>query len=168
MEDARAKLVARPDPVSTAGGGSLPPCSTSSGPPPNERFDCRSKRRSTETRAAGGSLLKRIRSHLLHEEVSTNPEEKLDPGTFFMDDRTLLWHAPAGKRKPVLAIYRALVSDIISLVHGMRGYPGMTSTLVLLGECFHSPTIARDVRENVLSCGVWKHKRSTSQRTDIL
>lgn len=63
----------------------------------------------------GDPLCERVKSHLLHEEVSADPEQNLDTGSFLLGDRKRLWHAPAGKEKTVLAIHRALVPELTSL-----------------------------------------------------
>lgn len=44
----------------------------------------------------------------------------------------------------------------------------MASTLAMLCEHFHLPTMTRDVQEYVLSCGSWRRKRSTMERIAVL
>lgn len=93
------------------------------------------------------SLLERVTSHLLDGEVSTDPEGKLDTRSYLTDDRDLSWYAPGGKEKPVSVIHRALEPDLIVLVHAMHDHPGVASTLALLRESFHLPTMTRDMQE---------------------
>lgn len=45
---------------------------------------------------------------MLHGEMSTDPDRKLDIGSYLSDDHELLCHAPAGKGEPLLVIHRAL------------------------------------------------------------
>lgn len=59
-------------------------------------------------------FLENTRSYLLHEEERTDPEGKLATGSCLLEDRELLWQAPARNGKPVLTILRASVSDLIS------------------------------------------------------
>lgn len=110
----------------------------------------------------------RVRSHLLHGEVNMDPEEKIDGKSYFLDDGELLWHSAAAKGKPVLAIHRRLVSDLISLAYATHDHPSVTSTLALLRVRFHWPTITRNVREYVLSCGCRSRRHSTNQRIAML
>lgn len=114
-------------------------------------------------------LLEGIRSYPLHKDVRTDPDVMLiDNESDLLDDRELLWRAPAGKRKPVLAIHRASMPELISLFHMMHGHPIVASTLALLCELVTSSTMVGDVREYVLSCGCRRCKHSTSLRIAVL
>lgn len=89
----------------------------------------------TETLRGGqeqNSLLEKVRSHLLHREMSIDLEEKLDTKSNMLDDRDPMWYTPVGNGKLILAIHRSLVSDLIALFHAMYGYDGVASTLAPL------------------------------------
>ena len=58
--------------------------------------------------------------------------------------------------------------EFLSLVHVIHGHPGVATTLILVRERFFWPTMARDVREYVLSCRCRMRKRSNSQRVAML
>lgn len=89
-------------------------------------------------------------------------EEKLDIKGSSLYGRDLVWCAPVGAMKPVLTIRRVPVSDLTAQVHPTPGHPGVFSTLTLLRERFHWPTMAREVREYVLSFGYRRRKRFAS------
>lgn len=76
-----------------------------------------------EVRTATGSFLEKVRSHLLHGDVSADLEEKPEIKSLLLNDRDLVWHTPVGKGEPVSAIHRALISDLLALVHLMHGHP---------------------------------------------
>ena len=67
------------------------------------------------------------------------------------------------KRTPV-AIPRALVPELLALIHYLHGHSGVASTLALTQERFFWPTVVRDVREYVLSCGCRRRKRRNNQQ----
>lgn len=94
-------------------------------------------------------LLERVRSHLLHQEVNTDPEGDLDIEIDLLYGRDRLWYAPARTVRPTLAIRRAQASDLIALVHVIHGHPGVAFTLTLLREHFHWPIMMRGVQEYV-------------------
>lgn len=151
-ENARAEQVVRMDLVSTARG---------EGPhhsAPSESATERSVRLLVYTQALRREqqedpFLERARSYLLHGEVSTNLEEEPDTESYFLGHRNLPWHVPTGKGEPVLAVHPASVSGLMSLNYALDGQPGVVSTLALLHEGFHRPTMTQDVLEYVLSCG---------------
>lgn len=125
----------------------------------------------TEAQRCGkqqGTLLERVRSHLLQGEVSTHPGGELDTQSYLMDGHGLLWHALAGKVKPALAIHYALISDLVSLVHAVHGNPDEAPILAPQRERFHWPTMTRSIQEYIQSCGSRRRNRSTSQRIALL
>lgn len=84
---------------------------------------------------------------LLDKEMSTVPESKLDTDSYFLDDCEFSWRVPAGKVNLMLVIHCTLRPDLMSLVHMVHGHRAVPSTLVLLRERFHWPSIIRGVRE---------------------
>ena len=80
-----------------------------------------------------------------------------------MDDNGLLWIAPMGKT-PRLAVPQSLIPGILVLVHSTYGHPGTARTMTLVSLRYYWPTLTKDVRNSVLSCGCRRRKRSTSQR----
>lgn len=102
----------------------------------------------------------KVRSHhLLHREVNTDLEEKLDSKSSLLHNRDLVWYTLMGRGEPMLAIHRALASDLGSLVHVMLGHPGVDSTLALLRERLNWLALTRDAQEYVSSCGCRRRKR---------
>lgn len=95
-------------------------------------------------------FLEGVRSHLLHEEVSTDREERLDTKRYLLDHRDLVWYTSGGSGNPVLVIHRELVSGLMALVHAMYGHPSVASALALLREHFHWATMTRNVQEYAL------------------
>ena len=65
-------------------------------------------------------------------------------------------------------IPRALVPEVLALVHAMHNHPGIAGTLALLRDRFFWLTMTRDVREYVLSCKCRRRKRANSQRIAML
>ena len=106
----------------------------------------------------GDPFLSKVRSCVLHQERRVNHENQRVRDMYLLDDNDLLWYTPKGKKK-VLAVHRALVPDLTSLIHAIHAHPGVASTLALVRERFHWPTMTRDVREYVLSCGCRRRKR---------
>ena len=86
---------------------------------------------------------------------------------YLLDHRDLLCYAPLG-RKPVLAVKQSLIPNLTSLIHTLHAHPGVAATLALLRERFHWPSMARDVREYVLSCGCRRRRRAASQKIAML
>ena len=86
---------------------------------------------------------------------------------YILDDNDLLWNAPPGG-EPKLAIPRALVPGVLALVHSTYGHPGVARTLLLTRAKYWWPSMARDVREYVLSCGCRRRKRAWSQRVAMM
>ena len=103
----------------------------------------------------------------LNRTSPTNIHEE-QPEQYVIDDRDLIWFTGKTAKKPTLAIPRSVVADVLSLVHTLHGHPGVASTLILIRERFHWHTMARDVREYVLSCGCRRRKRSRSQQVALL
>ena len=88
---------------------------------------------------------------------------------YLIDDNDLLWYLNDDmKQKPVLAIPRVLVPELLSLVHAMHGHPGIAATLILLKERFFWPNMTRDVKEYVQSCRCRMRNRSRSQQIAML
>lgn len=165
-EDARAELVSRPNPKSTARGKGTrrsAPWKAVTGQEVRYPVDTEALRH----RQQEDPLLKRVTSHLLHAEMGTDPEGKLDTESYMLDDHELLCHVSAGKAKPVLAIHCALVCDLVSFIHATNGHFGVTSTNVLLRVRFHWPTMMRGVGEYILPCGCPGPKLSTSHRISM-
>ena len=108
----------------------------------------------------------RIRSHLL----SSRPGDITGRNAYLymLKDRDHIWHLTNETTKPILAIARALVPELLALIHHLHGHPGVASTLALARERFYWPTVVRDVREYVLSCGYRRRKRSSSQQLALL
>ena len=52
--------------------------------------------------------------------------------------------------------------------HSTYGHPGTTRTSALISRRYCWPTLIKDVRDYVLSCGFRRRKRSASQRVDML
>ena len=88
-------------------------------------------------------------------------------GEYVMDDNGLLWVAPLGK-VPRLAVPQSLVPEIMALAHSTYGRPGTARTTALISRRYCWPTLIRDVRDYVLSCGCRRRKRSASQRVAML
>lgn len=116
-EGPRAKQVALTDTVSIARKKRVPPFGAIEVSYPASSITAR-RYVGPKTRPARREFLKEVRSHLLLGEVRTNAEPKIDSGNNVFDGGDLLRHAPVGNQKPVL-IHRALLSDLISLLHAM-------------------------------------------------
>ena len=87
---------------------------------------------------------------------------------YMFDDRDLIWYSTNETTKPTLTIPRALAPELLALIHHLHGPPGVASTLALTSERFYWPTVVRDVREYVLSCGCRRRKQSNSQQLALL
>ena len=108
--------------------------------------------------------LGRVRSQLL----SGQPGDVRYADCYMIDDRDLIWYSTKEAREPTLAIPRAMVPELLALIHYLHGHPGVASTLALTRERFFWPTMVRDVREYVLSCGCRRRKRSNNQQLALL
>ena len=108
--------------------------------------------------------LGRVRSELL----SGQPGDVRCAECYMLDDRDLIWYSRKETREPTLAISRALVPELLALIHHLHGHSGVASTLALTRERFFLPTMVRDVREYVLSCGCRRRKRSNNQQLVLL
>ena len=84
-------------------------------------------------------------------------------GEYVMDDDGLLWVAPRR-----LAVSQSLIRGIIALAHRTYGRPGTARTTALTSGRYCWPTLIRDVRDYVFSCGCRCRKRSASQRVAML
>ena len=91
-------------------------------------------------------------------EKKTCPKHDL----YVIDENNLVWHTP-NDSKPVLAVPRSIVPELLALVHTLHGHAGVGATLALVRNHFHWPTIARDTRLYVASCGCNRRKRFRSQ-----
>ena len=92
-------------------------------------------------------------------EKKTCPERD----RYLIDEKNLVWYTP-NDSKPVLAVPRSMVPELLALVHTLHGHAGVGATLALVRSHFHWPTIARDTRLYVASCGSNRRKRSRSQK----
>ena len=81
-----------------------------------------------------------------------------------LDDRDLIWYSTKETREPTLAIPRAMVPELLALIHYLHGHSGVASTLALTRERCFWPTMVRDV----LSCGCRRRKRSNDQQLALL
>ena len=84
-------------------------------------------------------------------------------GEYVVDDNGLLWMAPRGKI-PRLAVPRFLVPGIMALAHSAYGHRGTARNTALINHRYCWPTLIKEVRDYVLSCGCRRRKRSASQR----
>ena len=82
---------------------------------------------------------------------------------YLTDDNGVLWYAPRGQ-KPTLAIPRTLIPGVLSLVHSTFGHPGVARTTLLVRQKYSWPTLRKDVRQYVLSCGCRRRKRTNSRK----
>ena len=108
--------------------------------------------------------LGRVRSQLL----SGQPGDVRYADCYMLDDRDFIWYSTKETREPTLAIPRAMVPELLALIRYLHGHSGVASTLALTRERFFWPTMVRDVREYVLSCGCRRRKRSNNQQLALL
>ena len=92
-------------------------------------------------------------------EKKTCPEHD----RYLIDEKNLVWYTP-NDSKPVLAVPRSMVPELLALVHTLHGHAGVGATLALVRSHFHWPTIARDTRLYVSPCGCNRRKRYRSQK----
>ena len=88
-------------------------------------------------------------------------------GDYVLDEKQLLWYSPVGSA-PRLAIPQSLKAGIMALVHTTYGHPGVARTILLVQQHYHWPTMKKDLREYVLSCGCRRRKSSSSHRVAML
>ena len=88
-------------------------------------------------------------------------------GEYLLDDEGVLWYAPKGEDAE-LAIPRVMIPGVLALVHSTLGHPGVArTTLLVRGKC-NWPTLIKDMRGYVLSCGCRRRKRTSSQRVAMM
>ena len=73
-------------------------------------------------------------------------------GEYVMGDNGRLWVAPLGKI-PRLVVPQSLVRGTMALAHSTYGHPGTARTTALISRWYCWPTVIKDVRDYVLSCG---------------
>ena len=78
-------------------------------------------------------------------------------------EESIVWYTP-NDSKPVLAVPRSMVPELLALVQTLHGHPGVGATLAVVRSHFYWPTIARDTRLYVASCGCNRRKRFRSQK----
>ena len=111
---------------------------------------------------------KQIDDHVLGEvRAALLRGDATDGERYSVDDQELMWYSNL-VGKMVLAVPRCLVPEVLALVHSLHGHAGVASTLALVRERFYWPSIARDTKEYVLSCGCRRRKRSNSQKTAMM
>lgn len=86
---------------------------------------------------------------------------------YVLDDDNVLYYAPRGE-KLTLALPRTMVAGALALVHSTNGHPGIAITTLIMKTKFSWPTMRRDVREYVKSCGCRRRKRSSSRKVGML
>ena len=79
--------------------------------------------------------LGRVRSQLLSGELGDVRYAEF----YMLDDRDLIWYSTKETREPTLAIPRALVPELLALIHHLHGHSGVASTLALTRERFFGP-----------------------------
>ena len=101
----------------------------------------------------------------LKQIIMSGVENKTCPehDRYLIDEKNLVWYTP-NDSKPVLAVPRSMAPVLLALVHTLHGHAGVGATLALVRTHFHWPTIARDTRLYVASCGCNRRKRSPSQK----
>ena len=102
---------------------------------------------------------------LLKQIIMSWVEKKTCPehDRYLIDEKNLAWYTP-NDSKPVLAVPRRMIPELLALVHTLHGHAGVGATLALVRSHFHWPTIARDTRLYVASRGCNRRKRSRSQK----
>lgn len=86
---------------------------------------------------------------------------------FLTDDEGILWYSPRGQ-KPTLAVPRAMITPVLSLLHSMYGYPEAARTTLLIKEKFSWAILRRDVREYLLSLGCRRRKMANGRKVWVL
>ena len=82
------------------------------------------------------------------------------------DDEVVRYTDEQGRKLP--AIPESMTADVLALVHTLHGHAGVGATLALARDHFHWPTVTRDTRQYVLSCGCRRRKRPNSRRIALL
>lgn len=77
---------------------------------------------------------------------------------YLIDHQGLVWFEQEQreivvKHPLVQAVLRLLIADLFALVDCQHGRPGVSSTLALLCDPFHSPGMCRNGRGHIMSCG---------------
>ena len=94
-------------------------------------------------------------------------EEGVDTTSYGLDDDEVARYTDEqGKKLP--AIPESMIADVLALVHTPHGHAGVEASLVLVRDHFHWPTVIRDTRQYVLSCGCRRRKRPNSRRIALL
>lgn len=88
-------------------------------------------------------------------------------GEYLLDDEGLLWYAPK-RADPKLAVPRVMVPGFLALVHSTFSHPVVVRTTLLVQGRYNWPTLVKDVREYLLSCGCRRKKRANSQRVAMM
>ena len=78
--------------------------------------------------------LERVRSQLLSDQ----PGDVRYADCYMLDDRGLRWYSTKETREPTLTIPRALVPELLALIHHLHEHHGVASTLALTRERFFS------------------------------
>ena len=60
---------------------------------------------------------------------------------YLIDEKELVWYPP-DKSKPVLAVPRSVIPELLAIVHTLHGHAGVGATLSLVCGHFHWPAIA--------------------------
>ena len=91
---------------------------------------------------------------LLKQIIMSGVEKQTCPehDRYLIDEKNLVWYTP-NDSKPALAVPRSMVPEFLALVHTLHGHAGVGATLAFVRNHFHWPTIARDTRLYVASCG---------------
>ena len=71
-----------------------------------------------------------------------------------------------GRKLP--EIPESIVAHVLALVHTLHRRVGVEATLALVRDHFHWPSVTRDTRRYVLSCGCRRGKRPSSRRAAML
>ena len=66
------------------------------------------------------------------------------------------------------AIPESMIAAVLALVHTLHEHAGVEATLALVRDHFHWPTVIRDTRRYVFSCGCRRYKRPNSTRIALL
>lgn len=84
-----------------------------------------------------------------------------------LDERGIIRYTDT-RGKDLIAVPRLMVADVLALVHGLHGHAGVGATLALVRDHFHWPTVVKDTRQYVLSCGCRNRKRPTSRKAAMM
>ena len=109
-------------------------------------------------------LLSQVWDKLERVEKGANVTWK---GVEYRRDDAGVIRVSGAKRKGLMAIPQCMVADILALVHSLQGHAGVGATLSLVRDHFHWPTVVKDTRGHVLSCGCRRRKRAPSRRVPM-